>query len=512
VHGDVFRPPQKGMLLAVLIGNGVQIAIMSLITLIFACFGFLSPASRGALMTCAIVCYVLLGTPAGYTSARLYKMFGGERWKKNVLMTAVACPGLIFGIFFILNLVLWANGSSAAIPFTTFLALLALWFCVSTPLVFIGAYLGFKRPVSENPVRTNQIPRQVPEQTLYTKPLPGILMGGILPFGCIFIQLFFILNSIWAHQYYYFFGFLMVVYIILIITCSETTILLCYFHLCAEDYNWWWRSFLTSGFTAVYFFLYSIYYFSTKLEISDGTSTFLYFGYTVMLTFILFLFTGTIGFLACFWFVRIIYSVIKPMRLSPQSPWRKGSDIEKKLEQDRSLTQRSEKQSIDSIEKLKNEIPSNVSFKEEKTEADLHSLIKQYTENSSESTDQSVKKVLKDLSTYRSTNIDQQVLFVRDLFTNGLQVKQDDRKSIGDLIDTGLKGGILFSEPFISGYHLFNKFTKPNKNFKSYFYSFKLFVDAVQYSLIDIHFIWQFIGEIIGKFKSNFFIEIFSIF
>lgn len=33
VHGDVFRPPQKGMLLAVLIGNGVQIGIMSLITL-----------------------------------------------------------------------------------------------------------------------------------------------------------------------------------------------------------------------------------------------------------------------------------------------------------------------------------------------------------------------------------------------------------------------------------------------------------------------------------------------
>jgi hypothetical protein len=59
-------------------------------------------------------------------------------------------------------------------------------------------------------------------------------MGGILPFGCIFIQLFFILNSIWSHQFYYMFGFLMLVYIILIITCSETTILLCYFHLCAE--------------------------------------------------------------------------------------------------------------------------------------------------------------------------------------------------------------------------------------------------------------------------------------
>lgn len=49
----------------------------------------------------------------------------------------------------------------------------------------------------EHPVRTNQIPRQIPEQSFYTKPFPGIIMGGILPFGCIFIQLFFILNSIW---------------------------------------------------------------------------------------------------------------------------------------------------------------------------------------------------------------------------------------------------------------------------------------------------------------------------
>ena len=55
---------------------------------------------------------------------------------------------VLFSIFFVLNLVLWANGSSAAIPFTTFIALLALWFCIATPLVFVGAYLGFKRPVS----------------------------------------------------------------------------------------------------------------------------------------------------------------------------------------------------------------------------------------------------------------------------------------------------------------------------------------------------------------------------
>ena len=34
VHGDVFRPPRKGMLLAVLLGSGTQILCMAAITLV----------------------------------------------------------------------------------------------------------------------------------------------------------------------------------------------------------------------------------------------------------------------------------------------------------------------------------------------------------------------------------------------------------------------------------------------------------------------------------------------
>ncbi|XP_037316879.1 transmembrane 9 superfamily protein member 5 isoform X2 [Pungitius pungitius] len=311
VHGDVFRPPRKGMLLSVFLGQGTQIFIMTFITLFLACLGFLSPANRGALMTCSVVLWVLLGTPAGYVSARLYKTFGGEKWKTNVLLTALLCPGIVFADFFLMNLILWVEGSSAAIPFGTLVAILALWFGISVPLTFIGAYFGFKKAAIEQPVRTNQIPRQIPEQSFFTKPIPGIVMGGILPFGCIFIQLFFILNSIWSHQMYYMFGFLFLVFIILLITCSEATILLCYFHLCAEDYHWWWRSFLTSGFTAVYLFIYAIHYFFSKLQIVGAASTILYFGYTLIMVLIFFLFTGTIGFFACFWFVNKIYSVVK---------------------------------------------------------------------------------------------------------------------------------------------------------------------------------------------------------
>lgn len=73
---------------------------------------------------------------------------GGLRWKTNVLMSAFLVPGIVFVIFFILNLFLWGANSSAAIPFTTLLALLCLWFGISLPLTFIGSFLGFRRVVS----------------------------------------------------------------------------------------------------------------------------------------------------------------------------------------------------------------------------------------------------------------------------------------------------------------------------------------------------------------------------
>ena len=54
---------------------------------------------------------------------------------------------VVFADFFLMNLILWWEGSSAAMPFGTLVAILALWFCISVPLTFIGAYFGFKRTV-----------------------------------------------------------------------------------------------------------------------------------------------------------------------------------------------------------------------------------------------------------------------------------------------------------------------------------------------------------------------------
>ncbi|KAI8914787.1 hypothetical protein DFJ77DRAFT_463360 [Powellomyces hirtus] len=311
VHGDVFRPPRYSMLLAVLVGSGAQLFLMTSVTLGFAVLGFLSPSSRGSLSTVILVFYVLFGSIAGYTSARYYKMFGGEKWKRNVMLTALLVPGTVFAIFLLLNFFLIGAKSSGAVPFGTLFALISMWFLVSAPLCFLGAYFGYKKPKLEHPVRTNQIPRQIPEQPFYLRRIPSIVIGGILPFGAIFIELYFIMASIWDNRVYYVFGFLFLVFVILVLTCSQVTVLMCYFHLCSEDYRWWWRAFLTSGASAFYVFLYGLLFYHTRLTIEDVPSTILYFGYTSIMSILFFLLTGTIGFTACFKFVRKIYGSIK---------------------------------------------------------------------------------------------------------------------------------------------------------------------------------------------------------
>ena len=174
-------------------------------------------------------------------------------------------------------------------------AVLALYMIISFPLSVAGSYFGFRKPRIEQPVRTNQIPRQIPDQPFYLQPIPSILMGGILPFGAIFIELYFVMNSIWFHRIYYGIGFLFLVFSVLLLTCSQVTILMCYFHLCNEDYHWSWRSFLTAGACGLYVFLYSILYYFTKLEIDDFISTVLYAGYSGIISVMVSVLTGMLS-------------------------------------------------------------------------------------------------------------------------------------------------------------------------------------------------------------------------
>ena len=60
---------------------------------------------------------------------------------------------------------------------------------VILPLTMVGAILG--RNISgqpDNPCRINTVPRPIPEKKWFMEPWAIVLLGGVLPFGSIFIE------------------------------------------------------------------------------------------------------------------------------------------------------------------------------------------------------------------------------------------------------------------------------------------------------------------------------------
>ncbi|KAI3446808.1 hypothetical protein Pfo_003473 [Paulownia fortunei] len=313
VVGDVFRAPTNPSLLCVMVGDGVQILGMAVVTILFAALGFMSPASRGTLITGMLFFYMILGIAAGYAAVRLWRtIFCGDHKGWVAVSWKVSCffPGIAFLILTTLNFLLWGSHSTGAIPFSLFVILILLWFCISVPLTLVGGYFGAKAPHIEYPVRTNQIPREIPPQKYPSWLL--VLGAGTLPFGTLFIELFFIMSSIWMGRVYYVFGFLFIVLMLLVVVCAEVSLVLTYMHLCVEDWKWWWKSFFASGSVAIYIFLYSINYLIFDLKsLSGPVSATLYLGYSLFMVVAIMLATGTVGFLSSFWFVHYLFSSVK---------------------------------------------------------------------------------------------------------------------------------------------------------------------------------------------------------
>nr|CDJ88782.1 Nonaspanin (TM9SF) domain containing protein [Haemonchus contortus] len=311
VHGDVFRPPPHQMILVNMVGTGIQLLGMVGVIVFFAMLGMLSPASRGSLMSAAVFLFCFMGLVSGYQSGRLYKTLKGRNPIRCAIQTGTLFPSLILGSGFVLNFFLIGKQSSGAVPFGTMIALLLMWFGIDLPLVFLGFYFGYRKQPYTHPVRTNQIPRQVPDQPWYLRTVPCTLIAGVLPFGAMFIELFFIFSAIWENQFYYLFGFLFIVCMILVISTAQISVVATYFMLCAENYRWWWKSFIVSGGSAVYVMAYSIFYYVTKLDIEGFVPTVLYFSYSALMAITFWFLTGTIGFYASYAFLRRIYAAVK---------------------------------------------------------------------------------------------------------------------------------------------------------------------------------------------------------
>ena len=331
VHGDVFRAPQYLPLFAALLGTGWQLVILTLGVVVFAVLGPLHGEvheERGEVLQSILVCYSLSSVVAGYMSGKFFKEYyptvtrrGGKespggQWQGTMALTVVLLPIVTVAIMAFLNTVSLFYGTINSIPFLVILKIFFIWVFVSVPLCVVGTLMGRhskkKDAATAFPCRVNAIPRPIPEDVpWYGKPSGLIPLAGLLSFGSIFIELYYILTSLWNYKFYHVYGFLLGVYCILTIVVGMTSIIVVYFCLNAENYLWQWTAFASGASTAGYVFVYGIYYFIFKTQMNGFLQTSYYFGYMGLIAVNLGLLCGVLGHAAASKFVRAIFQNVK---------------------------------------------------------------------------------------------------------------------------------------------------------------------------------------------------------
>jgi transmembrane 9 superfamily protein 3 len=184
---------------------------------------------RGELVMTFITCYALSAIVAGYHSGAYYKQYfstleeKNSDWQATMLLTCFLLPLSTGIIFLVLNAVAAYHDTSNTMHLGAIFKMISVFSFVAFPLVVGGTLLGrHLGGTNDFPCRVNTIPRPIPSGPWYTMPIVVIPLTGVLPFGSIFIEMYFIFTSFWNYKFYYVYGFMMLVYaILMVVSVSE---------------------------------------------------------------------------------------------------------------------------------------------------------------------------------------------------------------------------------------------------------------------------------------------------
>uniref|UniRef100_A0AAX7SZ69 Transmembrane 9 superfamily member n=1 Tax=Astatotilapia calliptera TaxID=8154 RepID=A0AAX7SZ69_ASTCA len=312
IHTDVFRfPPFKSLLCAVL-GVGAQFLTLATAIILMALLGMFNVHRHGAINSASIVLYALTSCVSGYVSCSFYTQINGQRWVWNIILTSSLFSAPLFFTWSVVNSVHWWSGSTQALPATTVLLLLGAWLLVGFPLTIIGGIVGKNRAGSfQAPCRTRNIPRQIPTQPWYKHTIVHMAIGGFLPFSAISVELYYIFATVWGREHYTLYGILLCVFAILLSVGACISVALTYFLLSGEDYQWWWRSVLSTGSTGIFIFVYSVFYYRNRSSMSGLVQSTEFFGYSLLTAMVFSLMLGSVSFWSSLAFIRYIYRSLK---------------------------------------------------------------------------------------------------------------------------------------------------------------------------------------------------------
>jgi transmembrane 9 superfamily protein 2/4 len=333
VSGDVFRPPRAPALLSAIVGTGVQLAVMVVLTLVFAAVGLTTDYYRGVMLSTVIVLYMLLSSLGTYVSARVYRgVMRGTRPVLNFVLTWGLLPALVSLVFLVTDVMLASVDSAAHVGAPVIAGVAAVWLGVSLGLAVIGYLVGHRTTATSIPVNTNQIPRQEHDvgvhynntgerrgctgrlvQRARRTTLASALFVGSLSFGMVLWPFYYVFASWWAGRMYTLFAALLVVFFNDTATTEIYTMLFTYWYLNWERWHWWWRTLWVGGGAALNVAVFSLVYLVWFMPHTgaEAAGVVYYVFYTLLLVVCVFCVHAAVSFLMTLRLVLSMYTQAK---------------------------------------------------------------------------------------------------------------------------------------------------------------------------------------------------------
>lgn len=311
IHGDVFKPPPHLSLFFAVVGTGTQLLILLCVLLFLAFIGTLYPYSHGGLSSWIVLLFTLSSVFAGYSTASFHGQFAENGWEKSVGLAGILYIGPVFVTFSILNIIAISYRVTAGLPLGSIIVILSLFGFVSIPLLAFGGVIGYRfRSKFQVPSGTKRYPKEIHQLPWYRRTPFQMFIGGFVPFSAIVLQLHQVYASLWGYKIYTLPGILAATLIIVIVIIALVNISLTYVQLSVEDHEWWWRSVLCGGSTAIFMFGYGIYFYA-RSRMSGFLQLSFFIGYNACICYAFFLIFGAISFRVSLLFVRHIYHNVK---------------------------------------------------------------------------------------------------------------------------------------------------------------------------------------------------------
>jgi len=311
LHGDVFRQPYRLSMLCAFVGIGYQIlAIVFAISIASFVYPFYQHV--GSILTSSIILFLFTSFINGYKSNALYKIYGAIGWKELLPLSLFLLPIVVVGIYTFLNSLAVSIGSSQAVPFSVMLFMLALFMIIGAPFGFIGSVYARRRIHKRDfPTRVTNLPLPVPATAWYYHPFLVILGSGLISFGTIFIELYFLFTSYWNYKFYFVYDMFFMVLCVFVLVTICSSIIVIFFLLNCENHHWQWPAFFSGASVGFYTFLYGIYYYSTRTHMDGFFQSMFYSGHLIIFSVVIAFAGGSVSYSACDTFIRKIYDNAK---------------------------------------------------------------------------------------------------------------------------------------------------------------------------------------------------------